>query len=60
MVFIAKSTKKRFMSTNTGLMISILGVSDPELHSSGTEPATFFWAQSLLGGHNVCLGGHKQ
>ena len=38
-------------------MISILGVSGLELHSSGIEPVTFFGAQSSLGGHNSRLGG---
>ena len=38
-------------------MNSILGVSGPELQSSGTEPVTFFVAQSSLGGHISRLGG---
>ena len=49
--------KKRFLSTNTGLMTSILGVSGPELHSSGTESVTSFGAQSSLGGTFLVLGG---
>ena len=40
-------------------MNSILGVSGPELHSSGTEPVTFFEAQSSLGGHISRLGGRS-
>ena len=48
--FIVKSAKKLFLPTNTGLMISILGVLGLEMHFSGTEPATFFGAQSSLGG----------
>ena len=38
-------------------MNSILGVSGPELQSSGTAPVTFFEAQSSLGGHISRLGG---
>ena len=38
-------------------MTSILGVSGLKLHSCGTEPVTFFGAQSSLGGHNSRLGG---
>ena len=34
------------------------GVSDPELHSGGMEPVTFFAAQSLFGEHVYCLEGH--
>ena len=49
MVFVEKSAKKRFLPTNTGLMISILGDSDTELHSSGTAPVTIFGAQFSLG-----------
>ena len=51
---------------NYGVMISILEVPGLELHSSGTEPVTFFGAQSSLewgaqfsfGGHKQWLGGH--
>ena len=55
--FIAKSAKKQFLLTNSGVTTIILRVSGLELHSSGTEPVTFFGAQSSLGGHNSCLGG---
>ena len=41
---IAKSAKKQFLLTNFGVTTSILGVSGLELHSSGTEPVTFFGA----------------
>ena len=37
-------------------MNSILGVSGPELHSSGTESVTFFEAQSSLGGTFLVWG----
>ena len=37
-----------------------LGGYDPELHSNGTELATFFVAQSSFGGHISRLEGHKQ
>ena len=47
-IFIAKSTKKQFLLTNSGLINSILGVSGLELHSSRTEPVNFFEAQSSL------------
>ena len=40
-----------------GVITSILGVSGLELHFSGTEHVTFFWAQSSLGGNNSCLEG---
>ena len=51
--FTAKFAKERFLLTNSGEMISILEVSGLELHSSGTEPVTFFGAQSSFGGgHN--------
>ena len=42
---------------NSGVITSILGVPGLELHFSGTERVTFFWAQPSLGGHNSCLGG---
>ena len=48
-VFIAKSAKKQFLLTNSGLITKSLGVSGLELHSSSTKPITFFGAQSLLG-----------
>ena len=41
------------------MMISILRVSGFELHSSGTEPVTFFGAQSSLGGYNSRLRGAR-
>ena len=43
-------------------MISILAVSSLELHSSGTEPVTFFEAQPWLGREGTILvwGGLKQ
>ena len=56
-VFIAKSTNKQFLLTNSGVIASILGVPGLELHSNGTESVNFFWAQSSLGGHNSRLGG---
>ena len=49
--------KKQFLLTNSGVITSILGDTGLELHFSGTEPATFFGAQSSLGGHSSCLGG---
>ena len=52
-----KICKKQFFLTNSGVITSILGVLGLELHCSGTESVTFFWAQSLLVGHNSCLGG---
>ena len=36
----------------------LTGVSDLELHFSGTESVTFFGAQSSLGGHKEWFGGH--
>ena len=45
---------------NSGVITSILGVSGLELHSRSAEPVTFFGAQSPLGRHSSCLGGHKQ
>ena len=56
-IFITKSAKKQFLLANSGVIISILGVSGLELHFSSTEPVTFFGAQSSLGGHSSCLGG---
>ena len=47
-IFIAKSTKKQFLLTNSGLINSILGVSGLELHSSKTEPVNCFETQSSL------------
>ena len=38
------------------MITSILGVSGLEMHSSGTEPVTFFGVQSSLGEHNSRLG----
>ena len=50
--------KKQFLPRNSGVITSILRVSDLELHSSGTECVTFFRAQSSLwGGHNSRFGG---
>ena len=51
MVFIAKSSKKRFLPENTGLMTSSI------LHYTGIKPVPFFGAQSSLGGHISRLGG---
>ena len=48
-IFIAKSAKKQFLLTNFGVIPSISGVSGLELHFSGTEPVTFFGAQTSLG-----------
>ena len=61
-VFIAKSTKKKqFLLTNSRVITSSLGASGLELHSSNTEPVTFFGVQSSLGErHNSRLGEHKQ
>ena len=56
-VSITKSAKKQFLLTNSRVITGIFGVSGLELHSSGTEPVTFFGAQSSLGGHNFHLGG---
>ena len=58
-VFIAKSTKKQFLLTNSGVITSILRVSGPELHFSSTEPINFFRTQSSLGGRNSRLGGAR-
>ena len=55
--FITKSAKKQFLLTNSEMITSILRVSGIELHSSGTDPVTFFGAQSSLVGHNSRLGG---
>ena len=59
-VFTAKSAKKRFLPTNSGVMTSILMVSGLELHPSGIKLVSFFGVQSSLGGHNSRLGGYKQ
>ena len=56
-VFIAKSTKKQFLLTNSGVITSILGVSGLELHSSSTKPVNFFGAQLSLGGAQFSRGG---
>ena len=57
-VFIAKSMKKTFLLTNSGVTSSILRVSGFELYSSSTEPVNFFGAQFLFGGGtNSDLGG---
>ena len=59
-VFIAKSTKKQFLLTNSGVITSILGVSGLELHSSNTKPVNFFGAQLSLGGGTILTwGGHN-
>ena len=55
-----KSAKKQFLLTNSEVITIILEVSGLEVHSSGTEPVTFFGAQSSLGGHNSRLGGGAQ
>ena len=52
--------KKQFLLTNSEVITIILEVSGLEVHSSGTEPVTFFGAQSSLGGHNSRLGGGAQ
>ena len=57
-VFIAKSTEKPLLFTNSGVTTSILGVSGLELHSSSTKPVNFFGGTVLSwGGHNHRLGG---
>ena len=48
--FLQNLQKKQFLLTNSGVTTSILGVLGLELHSSGTEPVTFFGAKSLPGG----------
>ena len=55
-VFIAKSAKKQFLLTNSGVLTSILRVSVLELHSSGIEPLTFFGGQSSLGRAQFSFG----
>ena len=50
--------KKRFLPTNSGVKTSILGVTGPEMHSSGTEIVTSCGAQSSLRGASSDLGGH--
>ena len=52
----AESAKERFLLTNSGVMITILVVSSLELHSNGTEPVTFFGAQSSLRGAQFSFG----
>ena len=42
---------------NSGVITSILGVLGFELHSSGTEPVTFFGTQSSLGEEQFSFGG---
>ena len=57
-VFIAKSTKKQFLFTNSGMITSILVVSGLKLHSSSTELVNFLEAQSSFGGGTSSdLGG---
>ena len=51
--------KKQFLLTNSGVITSILGVSDLELHFSGTEPVTFFGAQFSLGGTVLVRGAQS-
>ena len=60
MVFTTESAKNRSLLTDSGLMVSILGVSGLELYSSGYEPVTIFGAQSWLWGAQFSFGGHKQ
>ena len=55
-LFTAESAKERFLLTNSGVMISILGVSSLQLHSNGTEPVTFFGVQSSLRGAQFSFG----
>ena len=57
MVFIAKSAKKQFLLKNSRVTTSILRVPGLELHSSGTEPVTFFGAQFSLGSAQFSFGG---
>ena len=57
MVFIPKSAKKQFLLKNSGMTTSILRVPGLELYSIGTEPVTFFGAQSSLGGAQFSFGG---
>ena len=56
-VFIAKCAKKQFLLTNSEVITSVLGVSGLKLHSSGTEPVTFFWTQFSLGRVQFLFGG---
>ena len=48
---------KRDFTHAWGSTSSILEDTSPEIHSSGTRPVTFFWAQSSLGGTHFLLGG---
>ena len=52
----AKFAKKQFLLTNFGVITSILGVSGLELHSSDTEPVTFFGGTTRLGGTTLIWG----
>ena len=56
-IFIAKSKKKQFLLTSSGVITSTLGVSGIELHSSSTKLVNFFGCISRLGGHSSRLGG---
>ena len=56
-VFIAKSEKKQFLLTNSGVLSSNLVVSDLELLSGGTVSATFFGGQFSLEGAQFEFGG---
>ena len=53
---ITKLAKKQFLLTNSAVPTSILRDSGLEQHSSGTEPVTFFRAQSSLGGKQFSFG----
>ena len=59
-VFTTESAKNRSLLKDSGVMVSILGVSGLELYSSGSEPVAILRAQSWLGGHNSRLEGLKQ
>ena len=59
-IFIAKSTKKQFLLTNSGVTTSILGVSGLKLQSSSTKPVNFFEAQSSLGRAQFSFVGARE
>ena len=56
-IFLAKSAKEQFLLSNSGVITSILGVSGLKLHSSDTEPVTFFGTQLSLEGTQFSFGG---
>ena len=59
-VFTTESAKNRSLLTDSGLMISILGSQASNCTPGAPSLLLSLGHNSVFGGHNSCLGRHKQ